>query len=247
MYRPFTSNGGINPSQFTLGGSLGVGYSWTTWSFDIYGFFKMATCTACTVSGTTLTLGGAIDGIFSPGQVLFGKYITGPGVLKASVTASITGKTLHISTVSSGTPGDGDVVSGVGITPQTTIVNANGNTTIGDYTLNMTQPADVASETIRIGAPYTTIVGSCVAKGTGPCGSNAGDTLQISKVPTQPISPGENIAGFVPPVVDAAGKAMNSPISTWPAIRAWDGGFLLRRDVDPAGNYDAPAFLAEAA
>lgn len=45
-------------------------------SFDIYGYFPLAACTSCTASGTNLTLGGTVTGIFTPGLTVMGKGMT---------------------------------------------------------------------------------------------------------------------------------------------------------------------------
>jgi hypothetical protein len=74
-YANFVAAGGINPAQSNLGG----GVPWNIASYDIYQFNAEGACTACTISGTTLTLGGEITGIFRPGDVIFGKCVTNPG------------------------------------------------------------------------------------------------------------------------------------------------------------------------
>jgi hypothetical protein len=74
-YANFVANGGVNPAQSNF-----ANYNWP-WSlafFDVYQFATEGSCTACTVSGTTLTLGGTVTGIFNPGDVIWGKCITNP-------------------------------------------------------------------------------------------------------------------------------------------------------------------------
>lgn len=169
LYAECVANGCTNPSQFTLGGGLVSGYPWTSWSPDIYGYLNLAKCTSCTISGTTLTLGGTITGIFDRGQTLFG----------------------------GGLPGG------------------------------------------------VTITGSCSTSGSGPCGSNSGDTLTISTSET--ISSGTTLTGNATPPLDPAGTATNSPITQWQAIRYWNsnsGGFLLKRDLGPSFNDNSPVGLA---
>jgi hypothetical protein len=92
------------------------------------------------------------------------------------------------------------------------------------------------------------------ASAVGPCGANDGDTFTISQAPSQTISTGESITGNANPPTDSAGTATNSPITQWPAIRAWNGnsgGFLLDGDLHrgaPANDNDnSPAFLNRAA
>jgi hypothetical protein len=138
-YASFFAANGVNPSQFTLGGLLSSGYPWTAWSPDIYGYLTLATCTACTVLGTTLTLGGTITGIFTPGQTIFGKFIAGIGngsggnttILGSCSTSGPgpcggnSGDTLAISQVPTQTISSGESMSG-NATPS---ANAAGNST----------------------------------------------------------------------------------------------------------------------
>jgi hypothetical protein len=64
------------------------------------------------------------------------------------------------------------------------------------------------------------------------------------------VSVGEQITGNANPQLDAAGTDTDSPITQWKAIRTWSGqcgGFLLKRDLDPASNDNLPAFVNYAA
>jgi hypothetical protein len=97
-YQTFVNAGGINPSQFTLSGSwylygASSANRWTTSSYDIYDWPMMASCSACTISGSTLTLAGTINGIFASGQVLLGQGVTGLNS-GAGANTMITGCTL---------------------------------------------------------------------------------------------------------------------------------------------------------
>ena len=95
--------GGLNPSQFNLANALGSG-TWFLLGDDIYGYYRSGTCSGCTISGRTLTLGGTIKGLFKPGQLIAGK-----GVTENSAIVSGTGKSpgdsvtlSQSSTISSG-------------------------------------------------------------------------------------------------------------------------------------------------
>jgi hypothetical protein len=99
-----------SPSQYLMG-SQGIGYlggsPWYVFATDVYGYYPAATCTACTISGSTLTLGGTITGIFASGQTLVGGgSITGVATGAASNT-TITGTCTPIgSNVCGTTAGD---------------------------------------------------------------------------------------------------------------------------------------------
>lgn len=133
VYNDIISNGGINPSQYFMGASS----QWTVWSSDIFGYYQLGSCTSCTISSTTLTLGGTIAGVFAVNQTLFGKAVTGVGTgagsnttitscipIGGNVCGTTAGDTLGLSqasTVSSGTAMTGNV------TPPTN--NAGNSTT----------------------------------------------------------------------------------------------------------------------
>jgi hypothetical protein len=74
-YTQFFTNGGVNPAQSNFSNN---GPPWNVSFFDIYQFYPEGTCTACTVSGTTLTLGGTITGMFKIGDVVWGECMTNP-------------------------------------------------------------------------------------------------------------------------------------------------------------------------
>ena len=91
MYSDFVANGGIYPSQLDLSNS---GLTWNLFYFDIYGYFPEGKCIGCTISGTTLTLGGTVTGFFKVGDTLFGAGVTGIGTGAGSnttITAIATG------------------------------------------------------------------------------------------------------------------------------------------------------------
>jgi hypothetical protein len=82
LYGAVVSNGGVNPSQYQMssGGSSLHGNPWEVLAFDIYGFYPTGQCSGCTISGTTLTLGGHIIGMFRKGDALLASgAITGIG------------------------------------------------------------------------------------------------------------------------------------------------------------------------
>lgn len=80
----------INPSQFNLASIFfGTGNdTWLAWAFDIYGYFTEASCTACTISGTTLTLGGTVKGVFKPGHTIFGGGVTAPTTINGTCSTT---------------------------------------------------------------------------------------------------------------------------------------------------------------
>jgi hypothetical protein len=88
LFNIIAANGGINPSQYHLANIYGIfgGNPWLVFGFDVYGYFTLGQCTACTISGSTLTLGGKIKGVFGPGQTLFGAGVTGIGTGASSNT-----------------------------------------------------------------------------------------------------------------------------------------------------------------
>jgi hypothetical protein len=109
----------INPSQFNLSGPFfGTNAdTWLTWSFDTYGYFQIANCTSCTISGSTLTLGGTVKGIFGSGQTVLWGSTTPPTISGACSTSgpgpagSNAGDTCPLSasfTVSTGTAMSGN-------------------------------------------------------------------------------------------------------------------------------------------
>jgi hypothetical protein len=68
----------LSPSQFNLANWLGNANGGSlAFYFDIYGYFTQGSCTACTISGANLTLGGTIIGIFKSGLKVFGGGVTG--------------------------------------------------------------------------------------------------------------------------------------------------------------------------
>lgn len=76
------------PSQFILGqvistaAAAGQG-NFIMWASDIYGYLPQATCTSCSVSGTNLTLGGTLTGIFTPGLAIMGQGVNLPTITGA--------------------------------------------------------------------------------------------------------------------------------------------------------------------
>ena len=86
FFNQIVAKGGINPAQFNMSNTISARGGWAVFAPDIYGYFPVAQCTGCTVSGTALTLGGTVSGIFAAGQVLLGQYISGPGTGAANLT-----------------------------------------------------------------------------------------------------------------------------------------------------------------
>jgi hypothetical protein len=109
LYNGLVGIGATAPSQYLMGSqALGFlsGSPWLVWAANIFGFYPVATCTSCTISSTTLTLGGTITGIFGVGQtILGGGTITGVATGAASNT-TITSCTAVGSNVCGTTPGD---------------------------------------------------------------------------------------------------------------------------------------------
>jgi hypothetical protein len=70
LYRKFIAAGGQSPSQFVVSTPLTGIVGWGSFFFDLYGYFPFGTSTASTISGTTLTLGGTVTGLYEPGQTI---------------------------------------------------------------------------------------------------------------------------------------------------------------------------------
>lgn len=188
----------INPSQFNLASPLTSNQQWGVWWPDMIGYFQIATCSACNTSGTSLTLGGTISGIFTNGLVVFGEDVANPGT---------------------------------GASSQTTVISC-----------------------------------SLGAGNSAPCGSTAGDVLTLSQAVVNNDA-GIFINGNVAPLPDATGTtsgicanvtpladqiicASDSPDQAWRGWRQWNGnigGFLLKRDLDPASNDNTPMWMNKAA
>jgi hypothetical protein len=82
-YTRFLEAGGSLPSQFTIASRFSPSASWGAWSFDIYGYWPMATSTLSKISGTTLTVGGKVTGLFQIGQTILGGGVTRNSVITA--------------------------------------------------------------------------------------------------------------------------------------------------------------------
>lgn len=80
LYSGIISNGGAKPSMFNLNDYGPFADSpWLAFGPSLYSGLQMGICTSCSISSTTLTLGGTITGIFRTGDTLYGTGITGPG------------------------------------------------------------------------------------------------------------------------------------------------------------------------
>lgn len=120
LYNELIASGGVNPSQYQMASNSNfVGNPWYLWSFDIFGYYALGQCSSCTISSTTLTLGGTITGVFGTGQQLLGGGITANTVLGActpiggNVCGSTSGDTFALSqssNVSSGEQMTGNVI-----------------------------------------------------------------------------------------------------------------------------------------
>ena len=150
--------GGGGCSQLDIAGVVSYGNAWLLADPDIYPYNPVASCTACTVSGTTLTLGGTVLGRYQAGQTLVG--------------------------------------TGIGTTPAITVTGV-----------------------------------------TSGNGTASGDTLSLSS------SPGSLSARAI----------YGTNVGLFPAWNGFlyynstHGGFLLKRDIDPAANDNIPMFLNRAA
>ena len=81
-------------SQLGIAGVVSYGNAWVLADPDLYPYNPVASCTACTVFGTTLTLGGTVLGRYQAGQTLVG---TGIGATPAiTVTGVITGTVRYL-------------------------------------------------------------------------------------------------------------------------------------------------------
>jgi len=175
LYTAVLANGGSNPSQYQEASSgYLLGSPWLLWTGDIYGYYSVGQCSGCTVSGSTLTLGGTVTNIFRVGDALLGG-----------------------------------------------------------------------------GVPANTLIMSCTKVGSGPCGSNSGDTLGLSQSLT--ISTPVAMTGNAVPPANNAANSTTSPVRAWGAICRWNNnasqcnGWLLKRDLDPASNDNDPMWLQKAA
>ena len=122
------------------------------------------TATSGSISGTTLTIGGTITGVFAVGQMLSGSGVTagttitalgtgtgGAGTYTvstsqtegaATVTANLSGSQMTVTSVTSGTLGVGATIAGTGIT---------GGTTISSFGTNSAEPCKIVGTTLTIG------------------------------------------------------------------------------------------------
>jgi len=87
LYQDVIANGGINPSQFNLASTFGTGNS-GSWYVDnpnnwLTPGYPLATCSSCTISTTSMTLGGTITGIFTAGMVVAGGSVTSNSIVTA--------------------------------------------------------------------------------------------------------------------------------------------------------------------
>jgi hypothetical protein len=78
------------PSQFNLSEPMST-LNWFDFSDDIYGYFVIGTCTSCTISTTNLTLGGTVQGIWGPGQTVFGKGLNPAPTITGTCSQTGTG------------------------------------------------------------------------------------------------------------------------------------------------------------
>ena len=97
----FVANHGLNPSQFNLANHLANDSAWMIDGDDLYGYWRVGVCSACTISGTTLTLGGTITGLFQPGQTIQAKGITANTFITGSATGRVSGDTVTLTQSSS--------------------------------------------------------------------------------------------------------------------------------------------------
>jgi hypothetical protein len=130
-YAGFLVNGGVNPASLTLEGELSSSNPWMSFSPDLYGYMTIASCTSCTGTGSTITLGGTILGIFAVGQTVWMRNVPAATTI-SSITSSgpgpagsNSGDVLNLSQSLSGA-----VVSGVnGIGTATPLLDAAGTAT----------------------------------------------------------------------------------------------------------------------
>ena len=70
------------------------------------------------------------------------------------------------------------------------------------------------------GVASNSLITSCTKVGTGPCGSNSGDTLGLSQSST--VSSGNSMTGSIPPKTITGPPATISPITAFRAICDWN-------------------------
>lgn len=125
-YNAVANNGGINPSQFNLSGGYNDQSAWFVDPLNnwLTPGMQLASCTACTISGSNLTLGGTITGIFTPGLVVTGGFVTGNSLI-TSCTRNGSGPCGSNATDVLGLSQSSTVASGEAMTasvPPTTII-----------------------------------------------------------------------------------------------------------------------------
>jgi hypothetical protein len=127
LYSDLVGTGGKYPSQFTISEH---DTQTNVFNFDIYGYFPMASSSSATISGTSMTLGGTIKGIFAAGHVIFGAGVTNGSVVQSIMSSgpgpagSNSGDVLMLSQSSS--IGSGELMSGnqTAIPPAWTAIRA---------------------------------------------------------------------------------------------------------------------------
>ena len=90
LYTALVNAGDTAPSQYQYSGYIGPTQTWLMWDSNLFGWFTIATCSACSISGNTLTLGGNIAGVFSVGNYVEGLGVNGLDTGETSPT-TITG------------------------------------------------------------------------------------------------------------------------------------------------------------
>jgi hypothetical protein len=127
IYVAFVTAGGQSPSEFTISTPLSGIVGWGAFFSDIYGYFQLGGSTASTTSGTALTLGGTVTGIFQPGQTIL---CTGcPSNLAiVSGTGRVSGDTLTLSAAPSPAISTPEAINSLNVGPTTiwqSIINWN--------------------------------------------------------------------------------------------------------------------------
>lgn len=251
LYSGLVSNGGVNPSQFNLAGSYGG--SWFLDSPNNFGTqgLATATCSACFISGTSLTLAG-LSGAFPSGNLVTGPYTTANSLVTSSCTpvsgavnvcGANNGDVLTLSQSAATTGGK---------------VTASASAAIGATSVAVSSCPSALTLSYGEASAFDLTSGQLVSN-QAVHGCSAG-VLSFDAGISNAISSGDSIVvgigmvGSIPQVTTIGGPGNITPNKTMKAICGWNlngtsicGTWLLKRDLDPASNDNDPVGLEKAA
>lgn len=231
FYTDFLNSNGVAPSQFNVGSpnSWGIAFN------SLHGPFSVASTSSSSIFGTTLTLGGHVNG--GPITITSAQYDAATGLVALTLSHGLIrgAGPVTISNVS----GTGSIRSLNG-TFAARIVDATHIVVAIEPGLTLAVRAgDVAAISGRC-MPGMQVIGQGVPLGTmvvrelSGDGTRSGDRFQVSK-PAQIAS-------------EAISCAIVTPFPSFDGIKAFNAGrtFLLNRDLHHDGD-NTPTFLARAA